>query len=191
MTDIAVNVKRIAKIAGFAFCALIIIFLVKSYLDGYFHSVDTFKGYIQEFGFFGPLVLWAIQLFQVVIPILPGFLGCIVGAMLFGSMGGFWINYLGISAGSIIAFFIARKFGAHVVQGLIGEDNYHKYLGWTQKKSFLWIFALAILLPLAPDDILCFLAGLTPMSKKKFVFIIIAMKPWCILFYSIFTARFI
>lgn len=189
MTDTAVNIKRIAKVAGFAFCAIIIVFLIKSYMDGYFHSVDTFKGYILGFGIFGPLVLWAIQLFQVVIPILPGFLGCIVGAMLFGSAGGFWINYLGISAGSIIAFFIARKFGSHVVQGLIGKDNYFKYLGWTQKKSFLWVFALAILLPLAPDDILCFLSGLTPMSSKKFTFIIILMKPWCILFYSIFFAQ--
>lgn len=191
MSATAINIKRVAKAAGLAFCILILIFLIKSYFDGYFHSVSTFKGYIQGFGFFAPAVLFTVQLFQVVIPLLPGFLGCIVGAVLFGPVGGFWINYLGISAGSIIAFFIARRFGSHVVQGLIGEANYHKYLDWTQKKSFLSIFALAILLPLAPDDILCFLAGLTPMSSRKYIFIILIMKPWCILFYSIFFARFL
>lgn len=189
MTETAVNVKKYAKIIGFSICGAIIVFLIKSYFDGYFHSADTFKNYIQGFGLFAPVVLGLIQLFQVVIPILPGFLGCAVGAMLFGTAGGFWINYLGISAGSIIAFYIARRYGLHVVQGLIGEDNYNKYLGWTTKKSFLWIFAAAILLPLAPDDVLCFLAGLTPMSSKKFVAIILLMKPWCILFYSIFFAQ--
>lgn len=191
MTQTALNVKKYAKLIGFTICGAIILFLVKSYFDGYFHSVETFQNYIKGFGLFGPVILGVIQMFQVVIPILPGFLGCAVGAILYGTAGGFWINYIGISAGSIIAFFIARKYGVHVVQGLIGEDNYTKYLGWTQKNSFLGIFAAAILLPLAPDDVLCFLAGLTPMSSKKFTAIIVLMKPWCILFYSIFFAQLI
>lgn len=191
MSDTAANVKKYARLLGFAVCGAILIFLIKSYFDGHFHSVKTFQEYIQQFGFFGPLALGTIQLFQVVIPLLPGFLGCAVGAILYGTAGGFWINYIGISAGSIIAFFIARRYGSQVVQSMIGQKNYHKYLGWTQKRSFLWIFFAAILLPLAPDDVLCFLAGLTPMPSKKFTAIIIFAKPWCILFYSIFFARFI
>ena len=44
---------------------------------------------------------------------------------------------------------------------------------------------LATLLPLFPDDFLCYFSGLIKMNWKKFVWIIILGKPWCILGYSI------
>ena len=76
-----------------ALCAV----LFKAYLDGKFDSVETLQSYISGFGLLAPVVLTAIQALQVVIPVLPGFLGCIVGAVMFGWMGGFWCNYIGIS----------------------------------------------------------------------------------------------
>ena len=62
------------------------------HIYGRFHSVDTLQEYIRSFGLIGPMILIAIQAFQVVIPVLPGFLGCIVGVVLFGTAGGFWCN---------------------------------------------------------------------------------------------------
>ena len=62
-----------------AFCAA----LFKAYLDGRFHSVETLQRYIAGFGLLGPVILTGIQAVQVVLPVLPGFLGCIVGAVLF------------------------------------------------------------------------------------------------------------
>ena len=62
------------------FCA---VFILKAGVDGRFHSVDTLQEYIRSFGLIGPMILIAIQAFQVVIPVLPGFLGCIVGVVLF------------------------------------------------------------------------------------------------------------
>lgn len=43
---------------------------------------------------------------------------------------------------------------------------------------------LAIFLPCAPDDLLCMLAGLTHMSLKKFVLIILLGKPLSLIAYS-------
>ena len=43
---------------------------------------------------------------------------------------------------------------------------------------------LAIFLPCAPDDLLCMLAGLTHMSLKKFVWIILLGKPLSLIAYS-------
>lgn len=48
-----------------------------------------------------------------------------------------------------------------------------KYLTWTEQKGrFLKLFALAIFLPVAPDDFLCYLAGTTNMTWKQFVTVI-------------------
>ena len=70
-----------------------------------------------------------------------------------------------------------------------------KYDGWVRwvnsKKSYTLVLFLAILLPLAPDDFLCYFSGLTSMSARKFTWIILLGKPWCILFYSLFFAYLI
>ena len=57
------------------------------------------------------MILTVIQAAQVVLPILPGFLGCAVGGVMFGWFGGFLCNYIGISVGSIAAFMLAKKYG--------------------------------------------------------------------------------
>ena len=54
-----------------------------------------------------------------------------------------------------------------------------------KSKSYGWFLFLATLLPLFPDDFLCYFSGLVKMDKKKFIWIIILGKPWCILAYSI------
>lgn len=169
------------------FCA---VFILKAGVDGRFHSVDTLQEYIRSFGLIGPMILIAIQAFQVVIPVLPGFLGCIVGVVLFGTAGGFWCNYIGISLGSLIAFILARRFGAPLVESLFSQEHYQVWIKRIQNaKSYTLILFLCILLPLAPDDFLCYFSGLMKLSFRKFTWIILLGKPWCILAYSILAAK--
>lgn len=187
-----------ARIKNALTCVLIFLllisatFVIKGYLDGHFDSVESFQDYISNFGILGPLTLIVIQALQVILPVLPGFLGCIVGAGMFGVLGGFWCNYIGISAGSIIAFLLARHFGSGIVRQMFPADKYESLVKWVNhKKCYTAILFLSILLPLAPDDFLCYFSGLTGMSTKKFTWIIILGKPWCILGYSIAFGYFL
>ncbi len=172
-----------------AICSL---FLIKAWSEGHFQSFETFRDYIVSFGAWGPLILTLIQFLQVILPVLPGWLGCVVGAAIFGAGSGFMINYIGISAGSIAAYFLARTFGVSIVQEMIPKEKYQKWVSWVNtKKSYTLVLFLSILLPLAPDDFLCYFSGLTSMSAKKFITIIIVAKPWCILAYCLFFAYLI
>lgn len=173
-------------------CVLAAGVLIKAYTEGKFVSVSSLQEYIAGFGLLSPFVLTTVQALQVVIPILPGFLGCAVGAVLFGSLGGFICNYIGISAGSIAAFFLARKYGIKLVKSLFSEKKYEKWSNWIEKKkSYDIVLFIAILLPLFPDDFFCYFSGLTKMSAKKFIFIVLIAKPWCILLYSLIFGRII
>ena len=169
---------------------LLCLFMLQAGLKGNFRSVDTFQSYIRSFGIFAPFIFVFIQAFQVVIPVLPGFIGCVAGALLFGSVGGFIYNYVGICAGSIIAFFLAKHYGIPLVQAIFPSKKYNV---WTERirkaKSYDVLFGLSILLPLAPDDYLCYFSGLINMSVTKFI--ILLAKPWCILFYSFGTGMII
>lgn len=181
-------VTAIFLILCLLFCAL----LFKAYMDGRFDSVETLQQYIAGFGILAPLVLTVIQAAQVVLPVLPGFLGCAVGAVMFGCAGGFWCNYIGISLGSMIAFLLARKYGQGLVSKMFPGEKYKKWATWAaESKSYTMILFLGMVLPMFPDDYFCYFTGITKMSIRKFVTIIILGKPWCILVYSImFSAAF-
>lgn len=163
-----------------------LLILIKAWAGGKINSVDSFQNYIAGYGVFAPVALTLFQAAQVIIPVLPGFLGCAAGAVMFGSAGGFWCNYIGISAGSIIAFLLARRYGVELVKDIFKGERYDK---WAQKaaksRSYAVFMFAATLLPLFPDDFLCYFSGLTKLSVKKFVWIIILGKPWCILAYSL------
>lgn len=191
MTANADKLKNVLTGLLVALLLLTGLFLLKGYLDGQFRTMESFRAYVESFGLLAPLILVVIQALQVVLPVLPGFFGCIVGAGMFGAMGGFWCNYIGISAGSIIAFLLAKRFGVRLVQCMVPMEKYDSLVAWVnRRRSYTVVLFLSILLPLAPDDFLCYFSGLTGMSTKKFTWIILSAKPWCILGYSIFFAYF-
>lgn len=175
---------RLTSIILIGICLIFSAVIFKAFLQGKFNSVDTLQEYIEGYGFFGPAVLTFVQLMQVVIPILPGFLGCVVGTILFGCAEGFWCNYIGISLGSIIAFLLAKKYGVKLVKSLFPENKYKKWTTWaSHSKSYVAFLFMAMLLPLFPDDFFCYFSGLTEMRTKKFIWIILLGKPWCIFAY--------
>ena len=166
--------------------------LIKGWVGGHFNSVDTLRVYVSSYGIWAPVILTLIQLLLAVLPICPSFTGCVVGAALFGAAGGFWTNYIGISAGSIAAYALAKRFGVQLVNKMLPMQKYEAYIEKINRsKSYPKLLFLAILLPMAPDNFLCYFSGLVNMPARRFITIIITAKPWCILFYSIFFAYFL
>jgi len=161
------------------------IFAIFGYKNGLFSSTQAFRGFILSFGMWAALIFVLIQIVQVIIPILPGAIGCLAGIVIFGPWMGFLYNYVGICIGSIIVFILSKRYGSQFVKGIIGEKSYEKYIVFAEKgKKFDKMFALAIFFPVAPDDLLCYIAGLTKMKLKKFITIIILGKPLSIAIYS-------
>lgn len=149
-------------------------------------SQAALQAFIGDLGFTGVLLFILFQIVQVVIPIVPGGLGCLAGVLLFGPWTGLLYNYVGICIGSVAAFFIARHFGKPILYSLFSQKMIDKYESWTGSDSkFTKCFAIAIFLPVAPDDFLCYLAGTTQMKLSRFAGIIILGKPLAIALYSL------
>ncbi len=184
------NVKK-DKIKKLKICAILVLIVmllvfVKFMLSARVDSIDDYQEWMKSFGIAAPLFLTVFQAVQVVLPILPGYLGCAAGAISFGTWTGFICNYIGISAGSIAAYFLARKYGVDLVISLFSEKQYNKWKAKiANKKSYDVFLFVATLLPMFPDDFLCYFSGLIHMDSKRFIWIIILGKPWCILAYSI------
>ena len=165
--------------------AITVVLTVIGYKKGIFTDETQMELFLNSCGIFAPLFFVFIQAVQVIVPILPGAVGCVYGVMFWGPLKGFIFNYIGICIGSIGAFLIARRFGQRLVIQMTGEKFYDKYSKYLEMENrFEKIFALLIFLPVAPDDFLCYHAGISKMDLKKFVTIILLGKPAAIFLYS-------
>ena len=155
-----------------------VLFVIYGMQNGLFTDRTKMEMLIERGGIFGPLFFIFIQMVQVVVPIIPGGISCAAGVILFGPWMGLLYNYIGIVIGSMINFYLARRYGQCFVKDFVKEETYEKYAQWLEKgKKFDKFFAVAIFFPCAPDDFLCMLAGLTKMSWKRFSAIFLLGKP--------------
>lgn len=152
---------------------------------GVFKDLNALRGLVGDSIILGPIIFVFIQILQVVIPIIPGGISTAAGVLIFGPYAGFIYNYIGICIGSIIIFLLGRRYGKPFILSMISDKTYNKYIGWLDNQNrFDKLFALAIFLPVAPDDALCLMAGLTNMSVKRYTLIILIAKPLSIFLYS-------
>ena len=180
-----ISIDLYKKILLIVCTAITVVLTVIGYKKGIFTDETQMELFLNSCGIFAPLFFVFIQAVQVIIPILPGAVGCVYGVMFWGPLKGFIFNYIGICIGSIGAFLIARRFGQRLVIQMTGEKFYDKYSKYLEiENRFEKIFALLIFLPVAPDDFLCYLAGISKMDLKKFVTIILLGKPAAIFLYS-------
>lgn len=164
----------------------VLVFTVIGWRMGIFTDQVKMRAFLDACGVFAPVCFMLIQAIQVVIPILPGAVGCLYGVIFWGPLKGFVLNYVGICVGSIWAFLIARQFGQELVIRMTGGKFFVKYSKYLLKENqFEKIFALLIFLPVAPDDFLCYLAGISQITFRRFTAIILLGKPLAIMLYSL------
>ena len=177
--------ERMFKIISailFILSAALFVFIWKA---GVFSSQTELQNFIAGFGFAGIFIFILIQAVQVVIPIIPGGVSCLAEVLMYGGWNGFFYNYIGICMGSVIAFLVAKYFGKPILTYFFSQKLIDKYEKWTSEKGrFSKLFTIAIFLPVAPDDFLCYLAGTTDMTLARFITIILLGKPFAIALYS-------
>lgn len=175
-------ILNILTIIGIVAVIFFIYFAVK---ERWFLDNEILLTKIKSFGLLAPLCFILIQIVQVVLPVIPGGASCLVGVMAFGAVGGFIYNYVGLVLGSICSFLLSRKFGMSIINKLFKEKDIKKALEKINNSKYDLIFFLIILLPGLPDDLFCYISGITKMSLKKFTLIILIGKPLTLLVYSI------
>lgn len=112
-----------------------------------------------------------LQFLQVIILPIPSSVSTVVGGALFGAFLGSIYSLIGIIPASLLAFFIGRYAGFELVLWICGKDSFVSALKLVKGKDTA-ILTLMFLLPLFPDDVLCFVAGLSSMNVWYFCIMI-------------------
>ena len=134
----------------------------------------------------GSISFFALQIIQVVIPIIPGGVTTVVGFLAFGPVLGFFLNVTGICIGSSLLFKLVRKYGKPFILLFLTEEQLDFYEKKLSTKTFEVFFILNMLSPLAPADALIMITGLSRIRYRKFLMIILICRPISIITFSYF-----
>ena len=144
----------------------------------YINSVDKIRGLILSLGFWGRLAFVFLQFLQVTFLPIPSAVSTLAGVLVFGPLQASLLSLSGIMLGSVLAFWLGRRFGRKLVSFMVGEETCHKWTNFLTNAKYS--FVVMMLLPIFPDDILCLVAGLTDMSWLFFVVTNLISRPLAI-----------
>jgi uncharacterized membrane protein YdjX (TVP38/TMEM64 family) len=118
----------------------------------------------------GPLILIGLTVAQVILAPLPGQLIDAVGGYLYGFWWGSFYCWVGLTLGSILAMVLARVAGRPLLNRILDCTALDKLDRLAAGKG-LFFFWMVFLLPFMPDDLICFLAGLTPLPLPALILV--------------------
>lgn len=134
----------------------------------YFFEFKRLRVFIVSFGPFSAAVFIVLQALQVVVAPVPGEITGFVGGLLFGKIAGTVYSTIGLTLGSLLAFGIARRFGAAFVHRIVKKEYIDRFDYFVTHRG-LYIAFMLFLIPGFPKDSLCYLLGLTRLRLLDFV----------------------
>lgn len=140
------------------------------------NSIEKIKELLNKYKTVSIIIYWCIQFLQVTFIPIPAAITIVAGAQIFGPWWTFFISLAAMIPASILAFFLGRWLGKPFVGWMIGKETMNKYLTKTHGRERTVFFTM-FLLPFFPDDALCLVAGITPMTLKYFLMTQIITRP--------------
>ncbi|MGT2829703.1 TVP38/TMEM64 family protein [Streptococcus hillyeri] len=179
--------QKIVKIVGVLALVLSVV-LVAYLIRGLkvFENPDALAELIKDHMIFGSISFFLIQVIQVIVPIIPGGVTTVIGFMAFEFWWGLFLNYVSLSLGSLILFWLVKEYGRPFILLFVDEKHLIKYEKHLSSKTYERFFILNMLSPMAPADVMVMVTGLSSMSYRKFIRIILICKPISIVTYSYF-----
>ena len=134
----------------------------------------AFKEKVSSSGILGLLMLFALQVAQIFLIIIPGEPIEILAGMCYGPIWG--TVFIMVSAGiiSTIIFSLVRKYGKRFVYNFCDKEKVAKIENsklFKNPNKIEMIMFILFLLPGTPKDLLAYIAGLLPINPVKFVLI--------------------
>ena len=123
---------------------------------------------LQRWGKWAPLVTITLHVVLVMTAFIPGTAVDAVNGMLFGPWLGTLYSMTGIMIGTTIVMALTRRYGRRLVERFLDISAFERIDQMVERHGSKVIF-LIWLLPFLPDDVVCFLAGLTSIPLLELV----------------------
>ncbi len=129
---------------------------------------ERMEALVRGAGSWGPLILFGLQIAQILIAPIPGVFVPVLSGLIYGPLLGPLVAAAGTVLGSAIAYWIGRGAGRPLVERWVGVDKLDRAHALIGGKRWLALVPL-FLVPLSPSDALCFVAGIVGLEQRQFL----------------------
>lgn len=147
---------------------------------------DRVKEELPKYGILAPVVYALFYALQIIVAPIPGAPLSYTAGFLFGPVTASIFSMLGIILGSAVAFWLARRLGWPLLEKITPSSWLERWRNLSAvNSSILWF-----LLMLAPTaDVFYFIAGLTTLSFRRFMLLVILGRTPGIILSSVIGAN--
>ncbi|WP_460511896.1 TVP38/TMEM64 family protein [Cyclobacterium sediminis] len=126
------------------------------------------SNWVNQFEFWGPLIIVAAMVVQMFMFIIPSFLLMVVTILAYGPWLGSGIIFIAIFTASTIGYGVGVNFGTPVIDRLLGEKTDKKITGFLEDYGF-WAVIVTRLSPFLSNDAISIIAGMLRMGYWRFI----------------------
>ncbi|MCG9890308.1 MAG: VTT domain-containing protein [Thermosynechococcaceae cyanobacterium MS004] len=132
-------------------------------------GIEQIRTDVAKLGIWAPVTVLLLRLSSIVIPVLPGTAYTLLAGGLFGFTQGLLIIAIADLLACTANFYIAKRYGRHLVQKLVGQRFMGKVDALGQNYLERNIFLVSGLLMTGLFDYVCYATGLTRMKWRSFM----------------------
>ena len=133
-----------------------------------------FQEKIQNTGWYGFLILFGLQVAQILLVVLPGEPLEILAGMCYGTFGGTIFVLLSTLVTTTIIYFFVRKYGKKLLYQFFKKEKIDKIEEskiFKNPKYIERIFIILFLITGTPKDLLTYIGALLPIKSLRFILI--------------------
>lgn len=134
----------------------------------------AFKNKISDMGVLGLLLLFGLQILQILLVVLPGEPFEVLAGMCYGAWGGCLFITLSVLITTTIIFFTVRKLGEKYLYNFFKKEKVDKVMKsklLKNPRNLEIILCLLFFLPATPKDLFVYIGGLLPVKPLRFILI--------------------
>lgn len=134
----------------------------------------AFKEKIDSMGFGGILLLFGIQILQILLVVLPGEPFEVLAGMCYGTWGGVLFITISVFVTTTIIFFTVRKLGKKYLYNFFQREKVDKIMKnkiLKNPRNLDMILFILFFLPATPKDLIVYIGGLLPIKPLRFILI--------------------
>lgn len=137
---------------------------------------EAFRKWVEASGIWGKLLFVGMVFLQVIVALIPGEPLELAAGYAFGAMEGTILSMIGIALGSIVIFLLVRRFGQEFVELFFPKQEL-KRLAFLKNPEIVKVLAFILMtIPGTPKDLLSYFAGLTPLTLKQWLKIVLIAR---------------
>lgn len=119
-------------------------------------------------GPWGLVVLVVLLILQVFLAFIPGQALMVTSGYLYGFWGGTLVTWISLALGGQLAFWLARHYGRPFASRFVSPEIFERWERVTACQG-IGFYTAALVLPVFPNDAMCYVAGLGEISGRRFL----------------------